>query len=174
MTLAAAQSNSMELDPKEFTVDCRPHKGLYTYKVLHKPTGISSEAQSDTIKGARNKAVKILFKMIHDIDYQKDPTIFDDISPELLKKFKECHTAHPEIYQQFKAMAYQMKSRAKRYSHITIFEVIRWNTDIRGGDRFKINNNYRSVYVRLLIYNHPEFKDFFEKRSHQTDKVNHE
>jgi hypothetical protein len=32
------------------------------------------------------------------------------------------------------------------------------------GDPFKINNNYLSMLIRLMIYHHPEFEGWFELR----------
>jgi hypothetical protein len=67
------------------------------------------------------------------------------------------------VYKKFKELAFQMKqSGRKRYSAETIINVMRWHTDlVTTGSEFKISNDFRSMYARLLAYHHPEFEDFF-------------
>jgi hypothetical protein len=157
-----------KLNPEEFETHCRPVKGRKVFKVLHKPTGISAESTADTLKEAKATAVKALFKAINALDYknsQKDASLFDDIDEGLKEKFKAYHEANPQVYKEFKSMSFAMRSIRDKYSHSSIIEVLRWNIDIKeGGEAFYINNAYKAMYARLLIYNHPEFEGFFELR----------
>lgn len=46
-----------------------------------------------------------------------------------------------------------------------LFERVRWEYGRRtNGKEFKLNNDYRSRYARLLIERHPEWTDAFELR----------
>ncbi len=44
-------------------------------------------------------------------------------------------------------------------------ERVRWELEITSAGRFKVNNDYTSLYARLLIWQHPEFKGFFSLRT---------
>ena len=101
---------------------------------------------------------------------QLSEDLFSHYSKETLAKFKEFHAANPHIYEEFKKLAFQMKQTGRRrYSSKMIINVLRWNMDLQTvGDEFRINDRFQSIYGRLLIYQYPEFKDFFElrKRGH--------
>lgn len=46
-----------------------------------------------------------------------------------------------------------------------LVEVLRWQYGRHTtGDEFRLNNDYSSQYVRLLIAGHPEWADVFEQR----------
>lgn len=98
--------------------------------------------------------------------------LFGHYPKEVLGRFREFHEANPEVYEEFKKLAYQMKATGRRkYSCDAIIHVLRWNFDLetRGDDEFKINNNIRSLYGRLLAWNDENFMTFFEfRRPHAT------
>ena len=85
------------------------------------------------------------------------------------ERFKKFHSENPDVYAMFKRLAFEMKSTGKKkYSAETIINVMRWNYDLKtGGDVFQINNDFRSIYARLLVYHHPKFTGFFEFRDQQ-------
>lgn len=80
-------------------------------------------------------------------------------------KFERYHAENPEIWEEFKRVTFELiKAGRKHYSADGILHAIRFNTAIRGGKDFKINNNYSSMYSRMFTANFPEHKDFFEQR----------
>ena len=80
-------------------------------------------------------------------------------------KFERYHKENPEIWDQFKEATFALiKVGRKHFSADAILHSIRFNTVLRGGTDFKINNNYSSMYSRLFTANFPEYKDFFEQR----------
>jgi len=92
--------------------------------------------------------------------------IFQNIDKGLLRKFEVYHAEHPEVFAQFRLKALNIKHYGfKKYSHVTIIEAIRWDVDIGGGKPFKINNDFKSLYARLMIDKYPEFEGFFELRT---------
>jgi hypothetical protein len=93
-------------------------------------------------------------------------SLFERYPATVLARFKEWHSANPQIYRQFKTLALKMKATGrKRYSARTIIEKMRWDYDIETtGDVFEINGDFVPIYVRLLIHHHPEFSNFFELR----------
>lgn len=90
--------------------------------------------------------------------------VFFGIDSRLIQKFLQYHFEHPEIFEEFKRMAFEMKKIRRKYSHVTMIESMRWNKDLEGGEVFKINNDYKALYARALIHYYPEFGDFFEIR----------
>jgi len=87
-------------------------------------------------------------------------------SKNLDQKFNEYHTQNPNVYDLFKRYSIQLKeSGHKHYGAKTIMERIRWHIDVESkGDKFKINNNYTSRYVRMLVAEIPAFAEFFRTR----------
>lgn len=85
----------------------------------------------------------------------------------LQEKFEIYHRANPHVLPLLvKFVDEAVASGRKHYSINAIFERIRWHMDIETtGDDFKLNNNYRSRYVRLLEQEHPEYVGFFFKRA---------
>lgn len=92
--------------------------------------------------------------------------MFQDIDKDLLAKFKAFHLDNPHVYKKFKEYAFKIKKTGrKKYSAVTLINVIRWEHDTETtGDVFKINNDFIALYARLLIHHYPEFDNFFELR----------
>ena len=92
--------------------------------------------------------------------------LFGDYPLKSLALFKEWHSANPQVYQKFRHSAFRIKAtKREHYSAYPIFYHMRFEFDLQTtGDVFKINNNYLSMFIRLLIYNYPEFDGFFELR----------
>lgn len=76
------------------------------------------------------------------------------------------HAANPHVYRELVALARDATSRGVyRIGIGMLFEVLRWNVALRtGGDEFKLNNNYRSYYARLIMANEPDLGGVFETR----------
>ena len=91
---------------------------------------------------------------------------FSHYPDETLERFKEFHSQNPDVYQGFKNLAFEMKNTGRtRYSAQAIIYVLRWESDLKTtGDVFKINNDFTSIYSRLMCHHYPEFRNFFELR----------
>jgi hypothetical protein len=82
-----------------------------------------------------------------------------------LEKFMDYDQANPEIWQRFEQIALKLISVGRQhYGAKAIFEVIRYETVIRGDDGFKVNNNYTAGYARKFESKHPRYKGFFATR----------
>jgi hypothetical protein len=80
-------------------------------------------------------------------------------------KFERYHAENPEVWQQFKDATFALiRVGRNHFSADAILHSIRFNTVIRGGKDFKLNNNYSSMYSRMFTSNYPEHRDFFEQR----------
>lgn len=58
-------------------------------------------------------------------------------------KFNSYHEQNPQIYQAFERLTLRTIAKGfKHYGAKGIFELVRWHTDVRADDEFKINNTY--------------------------------
>lgn len=83
------------------------------------------------------------------------------------ERFELFDRENPNIYLLFVRFSRQAKaSGRKRYSINAIFERVRWHVNIEtaSADDFKLNNDFRSRYARLIMEREPELIDFFEIR----------
>ena len=81
-------------------------------------------------------------------------------------QFIDFHAKNPHVYKELVALAYLAQSRGRnRFSINMLFEVVRWNRLIATtDDRFKLNNNYRAYYARLIMQQEPTLNGLFELR----------
>lgn len=82
------------------------------------------------------------------------------------QRFIAFHKANPIVYRELRSMALGIKRQGTtRYGIAGLFEVLRYRYSLQTtGDSFKLNNNFRALYARLLMDNEPELADFFEVR----------
>lgn len=92
--------------------------------------------------------------------------------------FERYDAANPAIWEQFERITNSLIAKGyKHHGAKAIFEIIRYQTAIVGGDdEFKVNNNFTQCYARKFIAKYPEHKNFFEfreirKKSQRTDEV---
>lgn len=89
-------------------------------------------------------------------------------------QFREFHHAHPAVYKALVERAREWKYQGHRKCGIgMLFELFRWDSGITFGpnDGFKLNNNYRSRYARLIMANEPDLDGFFETRQLDANEV---
>jgi hypothetical protein len=98
---------------------------------------------------------------------KENSALLGSIDAETWARFEEYFMGNPRVWTYFKRFATYAKSHNKRIGAKAIMERVRWECDFgeeASGTEFKVNNNYTSYYVRLLISQCPEFKGFFELR----------
>lgn len=89
-------------------------------------------------------------------------------------KFVEFHKKNPKVLKLLVKFAREVKNVGyTTYSINALFERIRWHVDIETKDKsgFKLSNNYRSRYARLLEMKYPEFEAFFRKKKLSSNSV---
>lgn len=78
------------------------------------------------------------------------------------------HRENPNVYALLVRFARQWKiSTNQNYCSINfLFERVRWEyaVEIRGDDTFRLNNNHRAFYARMIEDREPGFIGFFRKR----------
>lgn len=83
------------------------------------------------------------------------------------RAFAAFHDEHPEVYSEFRRAAEQLfDAGIEHYGAGAIFEALRFHSAVNSGKDggFKLNNNFRSRYARLLMTEDPRFREFFETR----------
>ncbi len=64
------------------------------------------------------------------------------------------------------------RPRLKRVGIGMLFEVLRWQYGrATRGEPWKLNNDFRSRYVRKLLERHPEWSPLFETRGHAPREI---
>lgn len=82
-------------------------------------------------------------------------------------KFEEFDEANPHVYKLVVRYALEvLASGKKRIGINTIFERIRWYTDIETNsfDSFKINQNFTPYYARKFMRDYPQYQGLFQTR----------
>ena len=85
----------------------------------------------------------------------------------LHKKFLEFHQKNPHVYEILVKLARQWRTKHPMSSTLgigCIFEVARWEVVMAtqtDGDTFKLNNNHRASYARLIMEQEPDLKGVF-------------
>ena len=91
---------------------------------------------------------------------------FRDVVPHIREAFWKFHQANPRIWELFYRFAHEAKAAGRaHYGVAAIFERIRWHLNVETtGEEFKLNNNYRSCYARMLMIHEPQLGRFFNTR----------
>lgn len=100
-----------------------------------------------------------------------------EVSRPLAERFEEYHAANPHIFELLvKYTRHLIESGRTGYGINGVFERIRWHMDVetKDPDGYKMNNNYRAKYVRLLESEYPEFVGFYKKRRLRSEDQRHE
>jgi len=84
-------------------------------------------------------------------------------------KFEHFHQRNPRVYTELVKLARRAKARGRNRIGISqLFEVLRWEWSMAGlpdGHEFyKLNNNYRSRYARLIMEQEPDLAGIFKLR----------
>ena len=94
--------------------------------------------------------------------------MFDIFAEDRIEReFKDFHAEHPEVYGQLVRLArtWQVNGSAK-LGIATLFEVLRWNSHLNPAkdSGYKLNNNYRALYARLIMKQEQDLANLFEIR----------
>lgn len=83
--------------------------------------------------------------------------------------FLAFHHRNPGVYVALRDMTRQAKDRGRTKIGVgMLFEVLRWNRIVAGlpdeTEDFKLNNNYRSRYARMIMERNPDLDGMFDTR----------
>ena len=97
---------------------------------------------------------------IADLLYRSNP------ETKIERQFREFHLKNRHVYAALEGLALNAhKAGVKRLGIGALVETLRYSAALQTrGSEYKINNNFRSLYARMLIRNRPELRDLLELR----------
>lgn len=90
-----------------------------------------------------------------------------DADKNLAFQFERFHRAHPEVYKVLVHLARTATSNGiKRLGIAMLWERLRWEFTVgeQSGADYKLNNNWRSFYARLIMEQEADLAGIFETR----------
>lgn len=91
-------------------------------------------------------------------------------------RFQKFHSNNQEVYNNLVRLARKFRSRSyninRKMSVSMLFEVLRWNYFIevdQGDEEFKLSNDFRAPYARLIMQQEPDLSDAFNTRTSVVD-----
>jgi hypothetical protein len=90
---------------------------------------------------------------------------------EAEQRFTEFHEANPHVYDELLRICRFVRGRGvQRWGIAACFERLRWLSqfEVQGDDPYRLNNNFRAWYSRLLN-SEPGLEGLFEVRSSGAD-----
>jgi len=88
-------------------------------------------------------------------------------------RFEKFHRANPHVYTAIETLALGMKSRQWPKASISlIYERLRWIHAIRTkGGKYRLSNDYRAYYARLVMARNPKLRGFFGLRTQDNEYI---
>jgi hypothetical protein len=102
------------------------------------------------------------------------PGLFDDVPDDgpprtIQQRFEAFHAANPAVYRKLCELTTDLVAKGRTRLGIgMLWEVLRWHwmmTTADAASDFKLNDHYRSRYVRLMLAERPEWDGVFELRN---------
>jgi len=96
-----------------------------------------------------------------------------DMPMDMAEGFEHFHSANPDVFSTLVTRTRTLVARGhKRVGIAMLFETMRWDHMLRtsGNEPFKLNNNYRAFYSRLIEQTYPELGGVFTKRGSVADE----
>jgi hypothetical protein len=85
----------------------------------------------------------------------------------IAERFAAFHELNPHVYAALRTLALRLHGTGRRRGSINqLFEVLRYEYSMRtqGGDGYKLNDNFRALYARMLMENEQDLAGWFETR----------
>lgn len=103
------------------------------------------------------------------------PLPFDapEPTPALVRAFEAFHAENPHVYRKLRELALEARRAGVEHLGIAVlFERLRWYSQVETtGDQYRLNNNFRALYARLLMQREPELREFFRLRPSVGDRL---
>ena len=95
---------------------------------------------------------------------------FEGLPPTIEMQARAFHAENPHVAIALMELAEALRKRGhNQYGIAGLFEVLRYRHSLETrGDEFKLNNNFRAFYARLLMRQYPWLDGFFETRIQKT------
>jgi hypothetical protein len=90
----------------------------------------------------------------------------------LQERFEQFHQANPHIYDMLVELSRKMKAKKtmRQWSVYAAYELVRyqWNNRTRSFDDYKLPNEFRPIYSRLIMEQEPDLDGFFRIKGSQS------
>lgn len=102
-------------------------------------------------------------------DWEPPPRIVPPPDPppnELGQRMMRFHAENPEVYKILVRLARAYKREKRREGIGHLWEVMRWEMFLRvdSKDGFKLSNNHRAYYARLIMKQEEDLAGFFDTK----------
>jgi len=104
------------------------------------------------------------------------PFVPEPVGCNISNRFNRFHQANPEVYNNLVRLARDFRRRAQNHNRpmgiAMLFEVLRWNYYLSvdlGEEDFKLSNDFRAPYARLIMSQEPDLKDAFKTKTSVVD-----
>jgi hypothetical protein len=90
--------------------------------------------------------------------------------------FATFHAENPWVYRRLRDLALAVRRAGVHHYGISgLYETLRYEMHLEATDvdGFKLNNNYRALYARMLAQNEPELETFFQFRERKPRNTQH-
>jgi hypothetical protein len=92
--------------------------------------------------------------------------------PPHVARFREFHNENPHVYDHLVLLAREGARHSDKLGIGQLFEVLRWQRMLTTTDPdFKLNNNYRAHYPRLIMEREPDLAGIFDTRMSMADEA---
>lgn len=91
---------------------------------------------------------------------------------QMAAQFEQFHTDNPRVYNTLVRLAFDWiaNTGSHKLGIATLFERTRWEIAIATSDpEYKLNNNYRAFYARLIMAREPDLAGMFDLRESIAD-----
>jgi hypothetical protein len=96
-----------------------------------------------------------------------------DDSKSVFARFCRFHNANPAVYELLRDLALRatVKRGRTKIGIAMLFEVLRWEFYLKAdeNEEFKLCNDYKAPYARLLMKQEPQLKDIFNLKKSRVD-----
>lgn len=86
-----------------------------------------------------------------------------DVDQSIQARFERFHAANPEVYVELVRLARKLRNQGlSSYGIVGLYEVLRYDRSLKtDGKPFKLSNDFRSRYARLIMDQEEDLRDFF-------------
>jgi len=95
------------------------------------------------------------------------------VTRSISDRFEAFHAVNPRVYVTLVRLAREWVSRtgSHKLGIATLYERTRWEIAIKTSDPdYKLNNDFKAYYARLIMFSEPDLNGLFDLRSSQADE----
>jgi hypothetical protein len=112
----------------------------------------------------------------HQVEIEFTPVLPEPKEVGIYARFLKFHANNPEVYNNLVRLAREFRRNSQNYNRKMgigmLYEVLRWNYYINvdlGEEEFKLSNDFRAPYARLMMQQEPDLQDAFNIKTSVVD-----